>query len=98
MIFEGVGYGSPFPFKVRFFNCLHLSLHRYNETLDIQFTPTLLIYVAHGYKANDVIKGDIKSPVLWKQDLADLVEDTTTLYLTYDNNAYEYVISEQPPS
>jgi len=97
IIFEGVGYGNPFPFKVRLLNFLHLSFHRHKELLDVEFTPTLLIYVVHGYKANDVIKGDIQSPVLWKKDLATLANDTTTLYLTYNDNSAEYVISDQPP-
>ena len=98
MIFEGVGYGIHFPFKVGFFNFLHLSLHRHKELVDVGFTPALLIYVVHGYQANEAIKGDIQTPVLWRQDLTQLTYDTTTLYLTYDDDVAEYVISDQRPS
>jgi len=43
-------------------------------TLDVQFTPTLLVYALTQYQQNQIIQGKITSPLLLVQDLTALPE------------------------
>ncbi|KAG1846391.1 hypothetical protein DFJ58DRAFT_843470 [Suillus subalutaceus] len=41
-----------------------------------QFTPILRVYITSDYQETSIIRGAIETPVIWKQDLSVLAENT----------------------
>ncbi|PPQ73472.1 hypothetical protein CVT26_010171 [Gymnopilus dilepis] len=48
-----------------------------DSSVTAEFTPSLAAYVVSDYKQNEVLRGAIQSPVIWKQDIALLGQDSS---------------------
>jgi hypothetical protein len=90
LIFKDVGYGnSSF---TRIYSFLHPTVCRYESRVQVEFTPILRAYVASDYQENAVLKGQISTNPLMKQDLAKLPDHSDWL-LKYNpgNGKYEII-------
>ncbi|KAF8232867.1 hypothetical protein L208DRAFT_915782 [Tricholoma matsutake] len=47
-----------------------------NSNITVEFSPVLSAYVTSNYRENEMIKGGIQSPVLWREDLGQLGSHT----------------------
>lgn len=83
LFFNGVGYGN-LVLSFNFSSLLYISYdHSRTSSVIADFTPTLAAYIAADYQENEIIRGEVSSPVIWKQNLAGLSE-TSNWVLLYD--------------
>jgi hypothetical protein len=71
----------------------HSATRRDNSGITAQFIPKLRAYVTLDYKETEILKGEIRSPLLWEKDLTPLAEPTTW-NLTWDPATDRYTIAE----
>ncbi|KIJ48187.1 hypothetical protein M422DRAFT_247959 [Sphaerobolus stellatus SS14] len=67
-----------------------------SNNVSAQFTPIARAYVATEYRQDDILKGPMKSTLLWEQNLEQLEEDTKLLLK--DNPDGTYTLSQVPSS
>jgi hypothetical protein len=71
----------------------HSATRRDNSDITAQFIPKLRAYVTSDYKETEILKGEIRSTLLWEKDLAPLTE-LSTWNLTWDSATDCYTIAQ----
>ncbi|KAG8854915.1 hypothetical protein FRB91_002975 [Serendipita sp. 411] len=62
------------------------------SSVTTQFTPVLSAYVTSQYQQTQILRGEIQTGEIWKQDLSPLKE-TTTLIFSRDNATGQYSLT-----
>ena len=68
---------------------------RVTDPISTDFRPILKVYVTGNYQETELIQGEIKSPVIFVQDLSELPNPVTELTLSHLGGQYSLTVN--PP-
>jgi hypothetical protein len=75
-------------------NYLQTTFHSSRSSVTVEFIPVLKAYITSDYREGDILRGQVSSPVIFKENLGDL-ERTTNWILKYDASTGQYQIQRE---
>jgi hypothetical protein len=71
----------------------HSATRREDSNVTVQFIPKLRAYVTSSFQENEILKGEIHSPLVWEID-PSLLPETTRWNFTLDLATGQYMIDQ----